>query len=199
MEEEEIKNTSWRAEKGSRAQMEELVLRRRRSLLPLKSGGKNRMGICTDKCVGRQQNLRDLFHGWEPQFSLGRDRSKEGDWELGGGARASGHGSQHLLGDLDVNAARPVTHTHRNWWGRASLTLCSLLHQPASEPDLRELLWVANDTSTNINDKCSKLDLKSARVFPQLQSSVWQDPVYSSTLSGITLTSPTCYSHTELQ
>lgn len=85
MEEEEIKNTSWRGEKGSRAQMEELVLRRRRSLLPLKSGGKNRMGICTDKCVGRQQNLRDLFHGWEPQFSLGRDRSKEGDWELGGG------------------------------------------------------------------------------------------------------------------
>ena len=90
MEEEEIKNTSWRGKKGSRAQMEELVLERRRSLLPLKFGGKSRMEICTDKCVGRQLNLRELFHGWEPQFLLGRDRGKEGDWELSRAGRGSG-------------------------------------------------------------------------------------------------------------
>ena len=106
-----------------------------------------------------------------------------------GGARANGHGSQYPLGDLDVNTAWPVTHTHRDWWGRASLTLCFLPYKSASEPDLRELLSVANDSTTNINDECSKLGLKSAWVFPQLQSSVWQDLVYSPTLSGVTLTS----------
>ena len=43
--------------------MEELALQRRKSLLPRKLGDKIRMEICTDKCVERQLNLRELFHG----------------------------------------------------------------------------------------------------------------------------------------
>lgn len=39
----------------------------------------------------------------------------EGRTGSSGGAGVNGHGSQRPLGDLDMNTAWPVTHTHRDW------------------------------------------------------------------------------------